>query len=259
MGRHACLHEVADVVREVGRGLDAVLQHDEGLDDFSAQLVGLADGGRKRHGRMLQQRVLDLAGPDAVAGGGDDVVVPAEEVDVAFLVAQALVAGHHPVADELVARRLGATPVFEEHHGVRPLDGDLAALARLAERAVVADDAHRVARHRLADGPRPRHADGGRGGEDEVAFGLAVELVDGEAEGGAAPVVGRRAQRLAARGEGAQHQPVPGARIVDRAQHAQGRRRHEGVADLQLGHQREGFVRVELLELVGHHRHAEME
>ena len=76
------------------------LQHHERLDDLGAQPVGLADDGGERHRRVADQAVLDLGGADAVAGRGDHVVVAADEADVAVTVADALVAGHHPVADD---------------------------------------------------------------------------------------------------------------------------------------------------------------
>ena len=104
--------------------VEARLEHDECLDDLGAHRIRLADHGRERDRRMLDQAVLDLARPDAVAGGGDDVVVAPHEGDVALVVDDALVAGGHPVADEFLARRLGPAPVFEEHHRVRPLHGD---------------------------------------------------------------------------------------------------------------------------------------
>ena len=62
------------------------LQHDEGLDDLGAHRVGLADRGGERHRRMADQAILDLAGPDAEAGRGDDVVVAADETEIAVLV-----------------------------------------------------------------------------------------------------------------------------------------------------------------------------
>ena len=48
--------------KRVGRRVPG-LEHDEGLDDFGAQRIGLADGGGERDGRMLDQAILDLAGP----------------------------------------------------------------------------------------------------------------------------------------------------------------------------------------------------
>ncbi len=100
---------------------------------------------------MADQAVLDLARADAVARRGDDVVVAADEGDIALLVDDALVAGRHPVADEFVARRFRLAPVFQEHHRIRPFDRDLAELAGLAHATVGADHRDGVPRHRLAD------------------------------------------------------------------------------------------------------------
>ena len=103
-------HEALDVGgKRVGRG-DAGFQHDERLDDLGAHRIGLADHRGERHRRMLDQAILDLAGPDAVARRGDDVVVAADEREVAVVVDHALVAGGHPVADEFLARGLRACP-----------------------------------------------------------------------------------------------------------------------------------------------------
>jgi len=61
---------------------------------------------------MADQAILDLARTDAEAGRGDDVVIAADEADIALVVTHALVAGGHPVADELVARGLRLAPIF---------------------------------------------------------------------------------------------------------------------------------------------------
>ena len=114
---------------------DTGLQHDERLDDFGAHRIGLADDGRERHRRMPDQAILDLARPDAIARRGDDIVVAPDEMEIAFVVGNALIAGRHPVADELLARRIGLAPVFQKHHRVGPQHRDLPDLARLASRA----------------------------------------------------------------------------------------------------------------------------
>ncbi len=63
----------------VGRGM-AGLEHDEGLDDFGAQRIGLADRGGQRHGGVADQAILDFAGADAEAGRRNHVVVAADKV-----------------------------------------------------------------------------------------------------------------------------------------------------------------------------------
>ena len=60
-------------------GALAGLEHDERLDDLGAHRIGLADHRGERHRRMLDQAILDLARPDAIARRGDDVVVAADE------------------------------------------------------------------------------------------------------------------------------------------------------------------------------------
>jgi hypothetical protein len=141
----------------------------------------------------------------------------------------------------------------------RPRDGDLAELAGLGNRAVVADDRDRVAGDRPADGARLRDPDRGAGREHEVAFGLAVEFVDGEAERLPAPVEGLGPKGLAAGGYRAEPQVEAPARVRHGAQHAERRRRHEGVAHVHVGDEPERLLRIELLGFARHHRHAEVE
>ncbi len=129
----------------------------------------------------------------------------------------------------------------------------------LSDCAVIADHRHAVAGDRLADGAGLEHAELRAGAEHQVAFGLAVELVDGEAERRLAPVQRLDAERLAARGDAAQFEIVAPARARRRPHHAQRGRRNERVAHLRLRHQREGFVRIELVEAARHHRHAVMQ
>jgi len=103
------------------------------------------------HHHILQGLSFE-AGADAVTGRGDDVVVAANEVEIAFSVAIALVAGQQPVAGELVFRRFGLAPVLDEHHRVRPLHGDVARLAIGQRLALVIDNGDGVTGHRLANG-----------------------------------------------------------------------------------------------------------
>jgi hypothetical protein len=152
-----------------------------GLDDLGAQRSGLPTAAASAHRRVAGQTILDLAGTDAVARRRDDVVVAAEEMDIASLVHDALVARRHPVADELSRRRLLVAPVFEEHHRIGPRHRDLPFLARPAA-AVRADDRDVMARHRQADRARAANADDAAGTQHEIAFGLAVEFVDRDAE-----------------------------------------------------------------------------
>ena len=81
----AASHEGLDLRRELVRQPVPLFENHEGLDDLRPDRVGLADRGRERHSRVADQAVLDLAGADAISRGGDDVVVAADEMDVAVL------------------------------------------------------------------------------------------------------------------------------------------------------------------------------
>ena len=69
---------------------------------------------------MVREASLDLAGADAVSTAGDQIVVAADESEVARLVADAEVAADQPVAAELRLRRRVVAPVFQEHHRIGP-------------------------------------------------------------------------------------------------------------------------------------------
>src|SRR5262249_9676583 len=103
-----------------------------------------------------------------------------------------------------------------------------------------------MAGYRSAHAPGSRNAESSAGGYHQIAFGLTVELVDGDAERRLAPFVDLRAECLAARADRAQLQVCLWQ--WRRAQHAQRCRRDERVAHTHLGHQREGRFGVELPE-----------
>src|SRR5262249_54253071 len=143
----------------------------------------------------------DLGRADAVTRRGDDIVVAAHKRDVAVRVDDALIARRHPLADEFFARGVALAPILQEHHRVGALDRDLTELVGGAGRAVRPDHRDAMAGHWLADRARPRNIDRRAGGQHQVAFGLAVELVDGDAERRLAPFVGLGPERLAARAD----------------------------------------------------------
>jgi competence protein ComEC len=187
------------------------------------------------------------------------LVIAADEVEVAVAIPRALVAGDQPVADVLRARRVLAAPVAEEHHGVGPAHGDGADLAVAELRAVGVHDGDGVARHRLAHGTGAEHAETGAGFDHQVAFGLAVDLVDRQAERPLRPLLKPAPHRLAAGEQAAQaHRIVPAPRELG-LHHAHGRRRQEDVAHAVPGHQRKRLVGIELVEAARHHRDAEIE
>ena len=126
MRREAGLDERPNVLFQRRVGAKARAEDDERLDRFRSELVRHADHRGQRHRRVLAQAVLDLAGPDAVAGGGDHVVVSTDKPQISVVILATQIAHHQPVADELGLGRLGLTPVLEHHHRIGPMDGDLA-------------------------------------------------------------------------------------------------------------------------------------
>src|SRR5262249_10775344 len=101
MCRQARFYKPLYVRRQSGRCGKASLENDEGFDDFSAQRARFADRGRQCDGRMTDQAVLDLAGPDAKTGRRNDVVIATDETDIALVIHDTLVASRQPIADEL--------------------------------------------------------------------------------------------------------------------------------------------------------------
>ena len=102
-----------------------ISEDDHRPDDRPAFVVGRRHGGGFRHGRVRDQRGLDLEGPHAVARGDDDVVVAALEPEVAVVVPADLIPGPPPLAVEwLLAQvvaeeggdRLGAHLQLAAHH-----------------------------------------------------------------------------------------------------------------------------------------------
>src|SRR5690606_34771850 len=97
------------------------------------------------------------------------------------------------------------------------------------------------------------------GAEDVVALGLAVELVDPDAQCLLAPGIGGRAEALARRADGAERQPVALARPRHGAHHLDRRRRQERAGDAGPGHQFERLVGIEAAERTEYDRDAEIE
>ena len=154
-----------------------ILQHDIRLDDFGANRVRLADSRCQRDGWMSGQAILDLSGTDTEARGRYDVVIAAEELDIAILILDALVASGHPVANKLLLGGFGVLPVFEEHDRIGPCDGDLAGFALFHTPSLVIDHGDGVTRNRQADRSAAADPDSSARRQDQIAFGLAVELV----------------------------------------------------------------------------------
>ena len=118
--------ELAQFCPEFVVGLGGIGRLDEGLDHFTAGLVGNADDTGLFCGRMPEKGLLDLPGPHAIARGDDHVVLPGLEPQVPLVVLPDEVAGEIPLAAGLRRRRLGAVPELGENDAVVVgSDGDL--------------------------------------------------------------------------------------------------------------------------------------
>src|SRR6476660_9105984 len=113
---------------------------------------------------MATEAILDLCRADAVSRRSDDIVVAPDELEIAVLVDDALIARRHPFAEKFFARCIGLAPILQEHHRVRPFDRDLAKLAGPARRAVRTNHRDAVPGHRFADGAGTRNGDSRAGG-----------------------------------------------------------------------------------------------
>eukprot|EP01022_Parablepharisma_sp_SALTPOND_P026277 TRINITY_DN6262_c0_g1_i7.p1 TRINITY_DN6262_c0_g1~~TRINITY_DN6262_c0_g1_i7.p1 ORF type:complete len:1136 (+),score=309.67 TRINITY_DN6262_c0_g1_i7:451-3858(+) len=146
--------EVGQLARAPGAHLilaqgGAVGQLDKGLDLL---LAGAQLRGHPDHRRFLDELVgvkhrLDLGGADQLAPAADDFLFAAHEVDVAFIVAVAHVAGVDP-AVPLGLGGLGRVAVVLQHHR-RVLDDDLALRVRGQLLVLLIHDAHLVAHRRV--------------------------------------------------------------------------------------------------------------
>ena len=87
-------------LRSALAGLEAGLQHDEGLHDLAGDRIGHADHAGLGDRRMLHQRALDLERADQVTGRLDHVVGAADEPEVAVGVAHREIAGQIPAVGE---------------------------------------------------------------------------------------------------------------------------------------------------------------
>ena len=204
---------------------------------------------------MLDQRAFHLERPDAVAGGDDDIISPADEPEVAVLIFIRLVARQVPVAVERPLHSLIVLPVFGEqsYRAFRlDFDGNLPLFAHGNFAAVFVNDADGEAGHGLA------HRAGAHRQTAEVAdnqhrFRLPVAVIDGPA-GAVFPLLHHfGVQRLPGAGAVAQtaqivlrqvfqyHHPVGGGRGAERSyaepfQHPQRHSSVEPAARVVLHH-----------------------
>ena len=102
-------------------------------------LVGQRVDARLEHGGVGGEDGLDLRRVDVFAAGDDQVVAAVEDVEVAFGVEVADVAGEQPAVAQGGGRLF--RPVQVAGRDRRPADEDIACLAGRAVGAVVADDA----------------------------------------------------------------------------------------------------------------------
>src|SRR5262245_55113430 len=147
---------------------------------------------------MTDQAILYLARPDPETRRRDNVVIPADETDIAIFVHDALVAGRHPVADALVARGVGVARIFEEHHRIGAPHRDLLGLAHLQWLPGGIGPGNGMTGDRPAAGTGLRDADRAARRKDDVALRLAVKFVDNEPERRFAPLVRFHAERFTA-------------------------------------------------------------
>ena len=241
--RELHFHEFLDLARERIARSKTRAQHDPGLDRFGADRIGNADHRGHRHRRMLHQRMLDLGRADAIAGGGDDVVLAADVPEIAVLILHAEIAGEQEFAGIFLRRRLRIAPVFEHGQGAWLAHADDAALAAWLLLALVVDDADVKTRRRLAHRAGADRKQVRVAADHEIALGLAKHLMGVDAKGLAHPAEQLAAERFTAGKDAAQldagmlHAGLP--------HQLQRGRRQEDVADAEIGHHLHRRLRLE--------------
>src|SRR5262245_11717833 len=116
--RESRAHVLPDRLFECGRGVLAGPQHDEGLDAGSTFGVRHAHRGGVGYGRVLEKAILDLGGPDAIAGALDHIVGPPPVPVEVVLVARSEVAGASPPAVELRSGGVRVIPILQKDNRV---------------------------------------------------------------------------------------------------------------------------------------------
>src|SRR5215831_9306509 len=100
------------------------------FDGLAAPLIRNSYHRTRGNRRMLDNFGFDFGGADPIAGGLDDVIVPALEIDVTLSVDVAHIAGETPFAGELIAHRDGISPVLFHYYRTVAANRDLAGLAQ---------------------------------------------------------------------------------------------------------------------------------
>src|SRR5215471_7576848 len=127
MTPNARLDELGDLLAKLGRWRVSPAQDYEGLDDLSPESVGRAHHRGLGDGGVVEDRALDLKGPDAVARALDHVVGAPLEPEVAVRISSSEIADGHPPAAAQGGGALGIAPVPQRIVALRMrLQGDLA-------------------------------------------------------------------------------------------------------------------------------------
>src|SRR4051794_1834147 len=104
---------------------------------------------------MLQQRVLDFGWPDAIAGGGNHVILAADVPEIAVAILDPEIAGQQKVACEFFYRGIRVLPVLDHRARVGLTHTDDAALTLRQLLAALIDDADVEARRGPPHRARP--------------------------------------------------------------------------------------------------------
>src|SRR5437899_6089317 len=244
VGGQARLDEGLDVGREPAVPLDALLGCDVRLDHLPPDLIPYTDDGCHGYRGMLDEGAFDLGWTDPVARGVDDVVLTPGEMEVPLVIEPGQVSGQEPVTDVLLPRRLGVLPVTEEHHRIGPLYRDLTERVPVSRFAELVDDRYPVAGISLAHASRFDRIERRRVADHVVALGLAIDLVDRDAEAVPDPVKHLLAERFSAAHDRAQPEVTrrPGISLPHHLQRRRGKKR---VPNRMLRHSAHGALRVE--------------
>ena len=199
---------------------------------------------------MLEQLAFDLERPDAVARRLDDVVVSTDVPEVAVLVDPCGVARVVPAVVNRVRRLFGVAVVF--HHDARRTrfhtDADLACLAGIAARAVIALNLDVVERHRLA-----HRAGTGRRmlevGDGKRRLGLTEALVDRKPRVLFPEVEQVGVERLARGRRILKRREIIGVEVLRHHETIHCRRAAQS-RDLVLRDKRKNLARIETIEIV---------
>ena len=127
----------ADSRRRAG---GTVAHTDHGAHLLAHALVGDADGRGLGDVGVLVEGGLDLGGVDVLTAADDDVLQPVDDVEEAFVIEPAEVAGEEPAVAEGSGRGLGVVEVAPHDSG--PSQPDLADIAARRLVAVGVDDLH---------------------------------------------------------------------------------------------------------------------